>query len=110
MGRRTWFALAASLGAVVVACICFHFFWIERTAVSGMSLDLWPERSQAAGVNRTSPTGHIAKGETVDVLWDRYGKDYWACYIRTRSGSQGWVLCTDLDAATSASNNRWRGP
>jgi hypothetical protein len=96
VAHRTGVALAVVLGAVVAACVCYHFFWIERTAVAAKSMLVWPERSQAAGFGRTTSIGQIVKGETVDVLWDRYGKDYWACYVRTRSGGKGWVLCTDL--------------
>jgi hypothetical protein len=94
--HRKWVALAVILGAVVAACVCFHFFWIERSAVAPRSLPLWSERSQAAGLDRTAPVGQIAKGETVEVLWNRYGKDYWACYVQTKAGDKGWVLCTDL--------------
>ena len=94
--HRKWAALLAFLGAAVVACVCFHFFWIERTAVASKPLLLWSQRSQARGSNRTTPIGQLAKGETVDVLWNRYGKDYWACYVRTKRGDKGWILCTDL--------------
>ena len=33
----------------------------------------------------------------VMVLSDTYGKDYWACHVRTENGTVGWVLCTSLD-------------
>ena len=33
----------------------------------------------------------------VTVLWDTYGKDYWACYVRTESAGVGWVLCSSLN-------------
>jgi hypothetical protein len=98
-GDRTLPTLAAILIVVIAlvgAGICYHLFWVERTATTAKSMPLWPERAQAAGYDRTTPTGRVAEGETVDVLWTRYGKDYWACYIRTQSGSKGWVLCTDL--------------
>jgi hypothetical protein len=42
------------------------------------------------------PIASIAGGERVAVLWDTYGKDYWACYVRTSKGERGWVLCTSL--------------
>ena len=42
------------------------------------------------------PTASIGVGERVAVLWDTYGKDYWACYVRTSKGERGWVLCTSL--------------
>jgi hypothetical protein len=40
---------------------------------------------------------NLLAGSRVDVLWDTYGKDYWACYVRTASGRRGWVLCAALE-------------
>jgi len=31
----------------------------------------------------------LKRDETVMVLWDTYGKDYWACYIRTSMNRPG---------------------
>jgi hypothetical protein len=42
------------------------------------------------------PLLRLTKAESVDVLSDTYGKDYWACYVRTSKGIKGWVLCTAL--------------
>jgi hypothetical protein len=42
------------------------------------------------------PLATVLKNEDIDVLWDKYGKDYWACYVRTSQGKRGWVLCTSL--------------
>ena len=42
------------------------------------------------------PMAPLGNGERVAVLWDTYGKDYWACYVRTSKGERGWVLCTSL--------------
>ena len=39
----------------------------------------------------------LRRGESVSVLWDTYGKDYWACYIRTSAKQRGWVLCASLE-------------
>ena len=49
-------------------------------------------------VNRPpiTPITSIDLGEQVAVLWDTYGKDYWACYVRTLKGVRGWALCTSL--------------
>jgi len=38
----------------------------------------------------------LTQGERVSLLWDTYGKDYWACYIRTSAKQRGWVLCASL--------------
>jgi hypothetical protein len=43
-----------------------------------------------------TPITSIDLGEQVAVLWDTYGKDYWACYVRTLKGVRGWALCTSL--------------
>jgi hypothetical protein len=42
------------------------------------------------------PIVSIESGEPVAVIWDTYGKDYWACYVRTSKGVRGWALCTSL--------------
>lgn len=95
-GRLKSVGLAVLIAAVVAGSLYYHFFVVERSAVVAKSESLWPTRAQARGFGRGTPVGEVTKGEAVDVLWDRYGKDYWACYVRTRSGSKGWILCTDL--------------
>jgi hypothetical protein len=46
------------------------------------------------------PIASIDGGERVAVLWDTYGKDYCACYVRTSNAERGWVLCTSLGMET----------
>ena len=50
-------------------------------------------------INRPAPIPLVtlSRGANVNVLHDTYGKDYWACYVRTTNGIEGWVLCTSLD-------------
>ncbi|BCT93692.1 hypothetical protein LYSHEL_27190 [Lysobacter helvus] len=57
------------------------------------------EAAYAGAINRPEPRPIAAldQGETVGVLDDTYGKDYWACRVRTPGGQTGWVLCTSLD-------------
>lgn len=57
------------------------------------------EAAYAGSINRLDPRPIAAlhQGETVRVLDDTYGKDYWACRVRTADGQTGWVLCTSLD-------------
>lgn len=43
-----------------------------------------------------APIQSLKEGDSVSVLWDTYGKDYWACYVRASNGTLGWVLCPDL--------------
>jgi hypothetical protein len=45
-------------------------------------------------IRTAPPIGSLSAGEPVAVLWDTYGKDYWACYVRTLRGERGWVLCS----------------
>lgn len=65
-------------------------------------VNVFTSEEQAAyegAVNRPAPVPLVtlARGATVNVLDDTYGKDYWACYVRTANGQNGWVLCTSLD-------------
>jgi hypothetical protein len=92
-----------SLGATALFCAgaWLHYMWVEWTGPAPRPLPIWSTMEQAYRASAPnadeSPIGVLAKGEPVDVLWDRYGKDYWACYIKTQSGLRGWVLCTDLE-------------
>ena len=102
MSRRTGVIVASFVAVVVASLIYVCYFSVEWTASSTKAQLLWGDESMAAygprsGDTRTS-IGALSKGEVVDVLRDRYGKDYWACLVRTRSGEKGWVLCTNLDA------------
>lgn len=52
-----------------------------------------------ASFNHKTPAQDIEivkNGEQLSVVWDTYGKDYWACYVRTPQRVRGWVLCTEL--------------
>ncbi|WP_296766851.1 SH3 domain-containing protein [Thiobacillus sp.] len=57
------------------------------------------DAAYADALNRpkVAPLTSLSQGEIVTVLSDTYGKDYWACHIRTQTGKEGWVLCTSLD-------------
>ena len=55
--------------------------------------------ASAGSTNRPSPEPlvRLAAGESVTVVSDTYGKDYWACEVRTKDSVSGWVLCTSLN-------------
>ena len=57
------------------------------------------EAATAGSSNRPAPKPlvQLAVGESVTVVSDTYGKDYWACKVRTRDSVSGWVLCTSLN-------------
>ena len=57
------------------------------------------EAAAAGSLNRPPPKtiALLAPGDSVTVLSDTYGKDYWACKVRTKDSVSGWVLCTSLD-------------
>src|SRR6476469_2675000 len=89
-------ATTAFLVAVLIGCssgIPSHT--IEQVHVFGTAAQAAYEGS----VNRKAslPLVTLARGTTVRVLSDTYGKDYWACYVRAANGQKGWVLCTSLD-------------
>jgi hypothetical protein len=52
--------------------------------------------SGSPGIKTSPAILTVSKGESVAVLWDTHGKDYWACYIRTETEVRGWVLCTSF--------------
>lgn len=68
---------------------------IEQANVFGSE----EQAAYEGSINRPAPVPLVtlARGANVNVLDDTYGKDYWACYVRTADGIKGWVLCTSLD-------------
>jgi len=50
-------------------------------------------------LNRPAPKAlaQLSLNAPVTVLSDIYGKDYWACRVRTQESRVGWVLCTSLN-------------
>lgn len=101
MGSRRLLAVLVSavvlLAGFVPAYLRWGCQWLGRTE---RQLGLYPTEFDAAdtGINqRTSAAmSEVASGETVAVLWSEFGKDYWACYVRTPDGARGWILCTAL--------------
>lgn len=55
-------------------------------------------------LNRLVPKAlaHLSLNAPVTVLSDTYGKDYWACHVRTEASQVGWVLCTSLNYGRSS--------
>lgn len=91
--------LAAVLAFAVLGYLHLGNSW---QASARESMGLFASKADAAYSGsssiKTSPAlGKAAPGEAVSVLWDTYGKDYWACYVRLTSGQRGWVLCTSLN-------------
>src|SRR5882672_6039221 len=66
---------------------------IQRTLVYSSKVDA----AYAGAINRpvAEPLSTLPPGGPVAVVWDTYGKDYWACYVREPTGKRGWVLCTE---------------
>ena len=74
----------------------------ETPALTAEPVNVYPSEENAAyheELNHPVPVAieSLAKGVVVTVLDDHYGKDYWACHVRTASSTEGWVLCTSLD-------------
>jgi hypothetical protein len=95
-----------AIGFLIASFLCYLHWGRLWTAYAEKRLPILASEFDASmqGVttlNGTPPPApeiiaFVTPGEPIGVLWDKYGKDYWACYIRTSVGVRGWVLCTDL--------------
>ncbi|KID56161.1 hypothetical protein JF50_17935 [Pseudoalteromonas luteoviolacea] len=64
-------------------------------------ISVFDTESKAAyhdAINRPAPKpiAKLYKDSTVTVIYDTYGKDYWACRVELPNKIKGWVLCTYL--------------
>lgn len=96
------------LAAIVLACTAtvsllamYEVHFGGRPAVAYKRANIFRSEYAAAyegALNRepNPPVPSIDSGEQITVIWDAYGKDYWACYVRTSKGLRGWALCTSL--------------
>ena len=86
-----------SAGIGVFVFLCFGSLWQARAvAPSGVFPTEYDAAYAGANFHTAPPKLVLRAQEPVAVLWDTYGKDYWACYVRTSNGTRGWVLCTSL--------------
>ena len=104
---RTILALIGAIAIVVVLSgVASYPRWgcswrahtIRQTLVYSSQVDA----AYADAINRPAavPLLTLPAGGPVAVVWDTYGKDYWACYVREPTGNRGWVLCTELKRDT----------
>ena len=89
--------------ALVVGAVLVGGSW-SATAIE--DLKVFPSERDAAYSASSSTKAEPAisslkQGEPVTIIWDTYGKDYWACYVRTSTNQYGWVLCTSLKQRTT---------
>ena len=90
------------IGAVLASlAVAYELYFGGRIVVAKKRASVFNSEYAAAyegALNRSpvSPVAAIETGESVAVIWDTYGKDYWACYVRTSKGVRGWALCTSL--------------
>ncbi len=90
--------LTTLTGVALAFFICWGHAW---QGVAELDLELHRTEMSVGHGSRTGRVredlvGTVKKGQTVSVLYDTYGKDYWACYVRTDNGQFGWLLCTDI--------------
>jgi hypothetical protein len=91
--------LVTSLGSLALG---YELHFGGKTVVATERVGIFDSEYAAAyqyAINRV-PVPRIASvesGEQVAVIWDTYGKDYWACYVRNSKGIRGWSLCTSLN-------------
>ncbi len=67
------------------------------TATGVFAAESDPAAAGSLSLPRPNPIATLRPGATVLVLSDTYGKDYWACHIRTPNSQDGWVLCSSLN-------------
>lgn len=101
--------VAAALIVVAVAAgawFAYLRFGGSSAVVAESEIGIFPSEYDAAYVGseslKTAPPAFatLKQGESVAVLWDIYGKDYWACYIRRSAKQRGWVSCGSLQRST----------
>ena len=92
--------LILGLSLVAFAALASYIYWgASWSAPTTKTSALFELESDLALGNlkhQANPIGSVPEGTTVDVLFDTYGKDYWACYVRTATEQRGWMFCTDL--------------
>lgn len=99
---RMKMSVAAVLVVVPVVLLVYlrhGSMWEAATEIQQGVYASKEDAAYAEGTSHRSPATELFSleaGSSVSVLWDTYGKDYWACYVRAESGARGWVLCTDL--------------
>jgi hypothetical protein len=91
--------------AVVSLAVAYELNFGGRVVVADKRAGVFNTEYAAAyegALNRVPipPIASIESGEPVAVIWDTYGKDYWACYVLTSKGVRGWALCTTLRMVT----------
>ena len=89
-----------SMAACLVAALAGSYNSVPSRTIEQASVFSSEEMAAYEGsINLQAPVPLVtlARGANINVLHDTYGKDYWACYVRTANGVKGWVLCTALD-------------
>jgi len=86
---------------VVIALVLTGCSSDRLAIVSKQEVSVFAKEADAAyegSINRepAKPLATLQKGEEVSVLKDTYGKDYWACKVKLKNNTSGWVLCTNL--------------
>ena len=93
--------LVTSLGSLALG---YELHFGGKTVVATERVGIFDSEYAAAyqyAINRVPvpPIASVESGEQVAVIWDTYGKDYWACYVRNSKGIRGWALCNHLNHA-----------
>jgi hypothetical protein len=97
-----WLAVAILVCTIAGSlALAYELHFGGKIVIADKRADVFVTESAAArehALNRVPmpPVAVVESGEKVAVIWDTYGKDYWACYVRTSNGIRGWVLCTSL--------------
>jgi len=94
-------AVLLGIASITLASYLYLRFSSSWQAVAKEEFQMFDSEQDAAPAASQKPppgppVGTIRKGEQVTVVWDTYGKDYWACYVSNSAGQRGWVMCPEL--------------
>ena len=91
--------IASPFVIILLAIFAYLNFGSSSFAVSMKPKDIFHTESDLADnlsnrKNAPPSFATIPVNDEVAILYDTYGKDYWACYVRTSTGIRGWTECS----------------
>jgi predicted outer membrane lipoprotein len=102
MKYRWLLGVVLACATAVLLFAAYEMNWGGKPVASLKQVNIFDSVYDAAyerAINRAlaPPLASIGSGEQLALIWDSYGKDFWACYVRTSKGVRGWTLCNYLD-------------
>ena len=91
--------IASPFVIIVLAAFAYLNFGSTLVVVTSKPKELFhTEADFADSLNSSISTKNsfstIPADEEIAILYDTFGKDYWACYVRSSAGIRGWTECS----------------